>query len=78
MQELLIMRGDGPTRVQFRGTESLVVSGAIENIEKFGSWFDYPASAESGAHGHFEFFEGNEYISSDSVPLVIGVKFRGE
>jgi hypothetical protein len=78
IQELLIVTGNGPTRVQLRGTESLVVCGAIENIEKFGSWFDYPASAESGAHGHYEFFEGNEYISSDSVPLVISVHFPGD
>lgn len=29
-------------------------------------------------HSHYEFMEGNQYISPDSVPLVISVHFSGD
>ena len=70
---MVLSKGEGPTRVSVEGKQTLLVLGSPENLSRFASWFDYEVDAERGAHGHYEHYEGNEFIASDSVPLVIGI-----
>lgn len=70
LTEITLVRSDGPTRVSIAGT-SLLVTGADENLAGFATWF----SAKPGEHGHYEYFEGNNYIAADSVPLVVAARY---
>lgn len=52
----------------------LLIEGSKENLEKFSSFLAFDNDAVSGIHTHFEYYDGNELIASDSIPLVIGIK----
>ena len=73
LSELHIERTTGPMRVAIANESMLVLSGSDESLNRFASWFDFPA-VTSQAHKHHEYFAGNQYIAADSVPLVIGAR----
>jgi hypothetical protein len=74
--QLLIRRASGRTLVSLDGT-NVVVQGSSDSLAKFASWFEFPASAESGDHSHFEPMPGDHFHSPESVPLVISVSDAG-
>jgi hypothetical protein len=63
---------DGPVRVATSG-DYVVVTGGVPTIRTFGSCFRFDEGAARGMHCHHEWFEGNDYVARDSVPLVISV-----
>jgi hypothetical protein len=63
---------DGPVRVAL-SDDRVVVTGSVPMMRTFASCFRFDASAARGTHNHHEWFDGNEYIAQDSVPLVISV-----
>ena len=52
----------------------LKIKGSKEKLEIFAAWMEFDEENASGYHAHYEYFEGNEYIDSESIPLVIGIK----
>ncbi len=52
----------------------LKVKGSKENLEIFAAWLEFNEENASGYHAHYEYFEGNEYIDSESMPLIIRIK----
>jgi hypothetical protein len=42
-------------------------------MQTLASYFHFDEGAPRGAHTHYEWFEGNDYIERSSVPLVISV-----
>ena len=72
LRELRIERGGGPTKISVE-EQTLLVSGADENLVRFSSWFDVEPEAESGTHNHFDYFPGNPHIDADSRSLVVTV-----
>ena len=52
----------------------LTFTGSNEGLLRFASFFDMPDDAEDGFHTHHEYFPGNEYVASDSLPVVISVE----
>jgi hypothetical protein len=49
------------------------VTGSVPMMRTFASYFRFHASASRGTHHHHEWFDGNDYIAPDSMPLVISV-----
>jgi hypothetical protein len=49
----------------------LLATGSAAALATFASFFQFEDCALSGAHGHHEWYPGNEYIDSNSRPLVI-------
>jgi hypothetical protein len=69
----LDVRGtDGPVRVALVD-DRVVATGSASMMQKFASFFRFEATASRGTHNHHEWFDGNEYIARDSVPLVVSV-----
>ena len=71
---LLIKKGQGPTNVSLKQKKILEVSGAVDNLEAFTSFFEFGTDTASGEHRHYEYYEGNEWIDKNSEPVVIAVK----
>jgi hypothetical protein len=62
----------GPVHVSIDG-DTLRASGSPDGLGGFASFFEFPDDARSGTHHHHEWWEGNEYITADSRPLVVSV-----
>jgi len=74
LSTLIIRKGQSPTKVALRNEKEIHVEGSPDCLEAFASFFDFELSVRKGAHSHHEYYEGNEWIAPDSIPLVIGVK----
>jgi hypothetical protein len=59
-----------PARLAVDG-DVLELTGSPETLDLLCSFLE--SAAETG-HAHYEYYEGNDYISADSLPLVV----RGE
>ena len=73
LSKLVIAEGQCPTKVSLKD-EEVHVEGSPYCLEAFASFFDFKPDAGEGAHSHYEYCEGDEWISPDSIPLVISVK----
>jgi hypothetical protein len=51
--------------------DTLLVTGSVAKLTAFASFFQFEDRAPIGAHGHHEWYPGNDYIDSSSRPLVI-------
>jgi hypothetical protein len=71
LSTLIIAKSDGPTRVSLRGEGAVLIEGSLNCLEAFASFFDFEPDAEKATHRHFEYYESNEWIAPDSLPLVI-------
>ncbi|MEH2073753.1 MAG: hypothetical protein V7K57_05090 [Nostoc sp.] len=65
---------------QTRGAVKLSVSANFLNVEGEASklavlaeCFNFLDDSRRGSHSHIEYYEGHEWIASDSIPCVIGV-----
>lgn len=70
---LKVQLSGGPTKLSVEGTV-LHVSGAGRHLEVLASYFEFDDRCPSGSHNHFEYYDGNEFIAPDSVPLVVMVR----
>jgi hypothetical protein len=61
-------------KVSVMENKILNIKGSKENLDIFISWLEFDENTISGYHSHYEYFEGNEYIDSKSIPLIIRVK----
>jgi hypothetical protein len=71
--KLIIRKGQGPTKVTAEKS-SVQVAGSIDSLSAFASFLDFESEAMPGSHSHYEYYDGNPYISSDSVPLVVAIE----
>ena len=71
---LVLVKGQGPTRISLKDAEELQIEGSPENLEELASFFDFQESASKGDHLHYEHFEGIDSIAEDSIPLVVSVR----
>jgi hypothetical protein len=63
---------DGPVRVSLAG-DRVVLTGCVPMMRTFASYFRFDEGAPRGTHCHHEWFEGNDYVARDSLPLVVSV-----
>ena len=71
---LEIIQNDKPVKVSISDEEIIKIEGSKDNLEKLTSFLEFDKNAVSGSHSHYEFYEGNEWITADSIPLIIGIK----
>ena len=74
LSKLVIEKGQGPTLVSLKSDGEVHVAGSSYCLEAFASFFDFEPDTARGAHSHHEYYEGDEWIAPDSIPLVISVK----
>src|SRR5262245_5245954 len=67
-----VMASDGPVKVTASGSR-LQACGSPQMLHKFASFFDFADADAPGTHNHYDWFEGNPFVSCDSTPLVIRV-----
>ena len=72
--KIVIEKGQGPTKVSVINNQEVHIRGDLDNLEMFAIYFEFSAESTSGDHGHFEYYEDNEWIDRESEPVVIGVK----
>ena len=70
---MLLMKGNGSTKLSLLNKKTIKVEGLPENLKRLASFFDVDSDAAAGEHTHFEFYEGNEWVASDSFSLIISV-----
>lgn len=71
---LEIVRKGEAVRVSVSDDKIVKIEGSKENLEKFSSFLEFEENAVTGRHSHYEHYDGNEWIASDSMPLIIGIK----
>jgi hypothetical protein len=74
LSKLVVMRGQCPTKISLKDEGEVHVEGSPYCLEAFASFFEFKPDTAKGAHSHYEYYEGNEWVAPDSIPLVIGVK----
>jgi hypothetical protein len=74
LARLVIVKSNCPTIVELKNDNEIHIEGSISCLDAFASFFDFGLSEVSGYHHHYEYYEGSEWISSTSIPLVIRVK----
>lgn len=62
--------GEGPVDVGIDGTD-LCISGSAHSLSVLSSYF--LGALTSSSHAHFEYYDGAEHVTAQSVPLVIAV-----
>jgi hypothetical protein len=73
-KHLQIVQNDKAVKVSILDENAIQIEGSKENLEKFTSFLSFEEDCESGFHTHYEYYEGNECIISDSFPLIIQIK----
>jgi hypothetical protein len=73
LSKLIVTTDTRPTKVSVTN-EAIFVAGAPNCLEALASFLDFKTNASKGDHSHYEYYEGNNWIAPDSVPLVISVR----
>jgi hypothetical protein len=74
LEGLEINQEGDSVRVSVVENKFLKIQGSKIKLEIFAAWLEFSEDIESGYHSHYEYFEGNEYVDSKSIPLVIRIK----
>jgi hypothetical protein len=72
LHQLTVSVTAGPVCAAVDG-DTLRISGGSEFLTPLASFFDFADETPAGSHNHHEYFEGSNYVSPNSTPLVIGV-----
>jgi hypothetical protein len=73
LMQLIVRVTCGPVCAIVKG-DALIVEAGAEFLVPFASFFNFSDDVASGYHHHHEYWEGNDYVSPNSVPLVISVQ----
>lgn len=73
LSKLVVTLSDGPTKISVADGHAVHITGSQPCLEALASFFDLGGDPSDGAHAHYEYYEGNNFIAPDSVPLVINV-----
>ena len=74
LESLEINQNGDAVKVSVRENKILNIKGSKENLDVFAAWLEFDENNASGYHSHYEYFEGNEYIDYESIPLIIRIK----
>ena len=72
LSKLIVETGTGPTKVSVTNGAIRIV-GSPSCLETLASFLNFKPDAQKGDHAHYEYYEGNQWIAPDSVPVVFGV-----
>ncbi len=66
-----IEKGTGPILVARDSSKGLRVTGSVDNLKTWGSYFSFPADARHGDHHHPENVDRPNYIDSRTLSVII-------
>jgi hypothetical protein len=67
-------KGTGPILVSLDSRQCLRVTGSIENLRTWCSFFVFPPDAKEGTHHHPEYVDRSEYIDRGTLSTIIEVR----
>jgi hypothetical protein len=73
LSRLVVETGTGPTKVSVTN-DAIHIVGSPSCLETLASFLNFKPDAQRGDHTHYEYYEGNQWIAPDSVPLVFSVR----
>ncbi len=73
-RKLLFIKKECPTKLSLLNKTTVSIEGSPENLKRLASFLDFEPEAVSKRHARYEYCDGNEWIASDSIPLVISIK----
>jgi len=73
LEGLEFVKGEGPLLVTIENRRKLRIKGATKHLASYASQFLFGGSASAGDHHHPELDYRPDYISADSVPVVIEI-----
>jgi hypothetical protein len=71
-------KSTGPILVSIEPAVGLQVSGSVENLCIWCSYFQFPASAVEGDHHHPEHVQRSGYLDSNTLSVIIEVRDEAE
>jgi hypothetical protein len=73
LSRLVVETGTGPTKVSVTN-DAIHIVGSPSCLETLASFLNFKPDAQKGDHAHYEYYEGNQWIAPDSVPLVFSLR----
>ncbi|MEH1941522.1 MAG: hypothetical protein V7L01_15070 [Nostoc sp.] len=73
LDSLLICQAIGAVKFSV-SANFLKVEGEASKLAVLAECFNFSDSSRRGLHSHVEYYQGHEWIASDSIPCVIGVR----
>jgi hypothetical protein len=70
----IIRRAGDAARISIDSASRLIIEASGENLDNFASFLSFDETTDSGSHSHFEYYDGNDFIEPDSIPLILSVK----
>lgn len=74
LEGLEIDQRGGAVKISVSENKILKIKGSKNNLNIFAAWLEFDEDTISGYHAHYEYYEGNEFIDSGSIPLVIRLR----
>jgi hypothetical protein len=78
LNSVRIIAGRGPVCITEHPGGILNITGGPKELGALASFFVFEADATPGAHSHYEYFPGNEYVAPESLPLVVSLETPGK
>ncbi len=73
LRALSIQKRQGPVLVSITPDQILQIEGAEDNLRAFTWFLDFQPDDQFPSYNHYEYYPGNKWIASDSLPLVLSV-----
>ena len=73
LSKLVVETAVGPMKVSVRNG-TIRIAGSPDCLDALASFLKFKPDAQKGDHSHYEYYEGNQWIAPDSVPLVFSVR----
>jgi len=73
LSRLVVETGTGPTKISVTNG-AIYIIGSPTCLEWLAAFLNFKPDAQKGDHTHYEYYEGNKWIASGSVPVVFNVK----
>lgn len=70
---LKLIVSNGPACASYKDAEGLKIQGDKQSILVLASFFDFDIGTESGSHNHWDEACGSNYVSENTLPIVISV-----
>ncbi|MGY0218402.1 Imm32 family immunity protein [Endozoicomonadaceae bacterium StTr2] len=73
-ESMIIKSGTGPALATYQKDLGIVVSGNLESLKSFASFFDFDEGDEAGCHNHWDSACGSDYVSDESLPIIVAIE----
>ncbi|GGB22412.1 hypothetical protein [Agarivorans gilvus] len=70
---MIIKAGRGPAFAKYEDGVGIVLTGNIESLKVFASFFDFDPDSEVGCHYHWDEACDSNYVASGTLPIIVAV-----